>query len=136
MYYEHPNGYNISQMAIIFNSIPHIQLTNEGLIPLTNTTFDYGRLSYLNSLLITFIIPLFVLLIIFFIYICYLFIWRYLEYNSRTTKSTTILQKQKFKTQRPCRWLMIICGCFTIGILIFGLTLMYLGNFFQMVPLF
>ncbi|KAH9417390.1 hypothetical protein DERP_007388 [Dermatophagoides pteronyssinus] len=127
MYYEHPNGYNISQMAIIFNSIPHIQLTNEGLIPLTNTTFDYGRLSYLNSLLITFIIPLFVLLIIFFIYICYLFIWRYLEYNSRTTKSTTILQKQKFKTQRPCRWLMIICGCFTIGILIFGLTLMYLG---------
>lgn len=125
MYEQHPHGYNISTMVIVFNSIPHIQLTNDGgLLPLTNTTFDYGRMSYLNSLLITFIIPLFVLLIIFFFYILYLFMMRYLEQSS--TKRTS---REKFQSQQPCRLILIIFAFITIGILIYGLLLMHQGNF-------
>ena len=69
-------GYNISYNAAFFNAIPHLHLTSDGIVPLSNKTFDYERLPYLNSLLVTFIIPLIVLLIIITIYLIYFIIVR------------------------------------------------------------
>lgn len=89
----HKDGYNVSFNAQLLNSIPHLQLTHDGLIPLSNTTFDYGRLSYVNSLLVTFISPLLLLLLIFLIYILYILLIRTLVKDRFLLVQATLVQK-------------------------------------------
>lgn len=115
------DGYNISATVRLFHSIPHLQLTNEGLISMTNHTFDYDRLPYVNSILVFFLIPLIVLLLLFAFYIFYILLIRCLTLDRYEDKQNVLNQ------QRICHFVFFTFGLISISTLLFGMIILYKG---------
>lgn len=110
-------GYSVSRWASVLHHSPHLQLTGEGLLSLSNHTFDWRRLAYTNSVLVTSLLPLAALLPVFALYILYILLLR------RVAHKQTSLGRQ-----RTCHGASAVLGLAVTGALLAGVLLCCLGE--------